>query len=95
MASTSPTSADEPDLQQGVFVGLTLVAMLAETNCLSVEYVETRLLPAVVRCAQDPLIVLKKQAAEVLASMSRTVTELVVTKSIVSSAHSDTESAPD
>ena len=80
----SPASHEDPDTQQGVFVGLTMIAMLAETNCLPVELVENKLLPKVTACARDPLIVLKKQAVEVLASLCKAVSDEAVTSHIVS-----------
>jgi hypothetical protein len=81
--SVSPPADDEPDSQQAVFVGLTMVALLSETNCLPVQLVEEKLLPLVAECGEDPSIVMKKQTAEVLASMSKAVTEEAVTSIIV------------
>lgn len=84
MASMSPASHEDPDAQQGVFVGLTMIAMLAETSCLPANLVESKLLPRVTTCARDPLIVLKKQSVEVLASLCKAVSEEAVSTHIVS-----------
>lgn len=87
MASMSPTSHEEPDAQQGVFVGLMLIALLAEAHCLPVDLLEEKLLPKVTACARDPLIVLKKQSVEVLASLCKAISDEAVTSAIVSGRH--------
>lgn len=63
---------------------MTLIAMLADTSCLPVDLLEQRLLPNVIKCAREPLIVLKKQAVEVLGSLCRSITENAVQYDIVS-----------
>ena len=86
--ATSPTrnpSQQLLDAEQGRFVCLNFIALIADSEGLPPKSLKNSLLPIVMRCLKDDAPEIRRMTAEALAGMARVLDDKTVTEDIVSS----------